>query len=234
MPKKETIRNLFNDIAPGYDRFNHMSSFQADRKWRRKAVLSIVNTNAPLKVLDVATGTADFAIDIARQAAAGSQITGIDLSQGMLDVGKEKVRRLGLDIRLELGDAEHLDFPDCSFDRVSVAFGVRNFENTMLGLKEMHRVLKPQGKLVILELSYPKNPVIRWFYKIYTLKILPKMGQSITGNAGAFQYLPASILKFPLPDKFMPMLEEAGYAQVSHRQFMFGTCRMYCAVKPDK
>lgn len=231
MPQKETIRELFDDIAPGYDRFNHVSSFQADREWRRKAVDSIVDTDTPLQVLDVATGTADFAIDIARRSAAGSHVTGIDLSQGMLDIGKEKVAKEGLDITLEIGDAENLAFPDGTFDRVSVAFGVRNFENLAKGLQEMGRVLKPGGKLVILELSYPRNPVIRWFYKLYALRILPLIGKSITGNEQAFRYLPASILKFPLPDRFIPMLHESGFSSVTHRQFMFGACRMYCAIR---
>lgn len=231
MPQKETIRNLFNDIAPGYDRFNHVSSFQADRKWRRRAVESIADTDAPLLILDVATGTADFAIDIARRAGAGSKVIGIDLSQGMLDIGREKVAKTGLDIVLQPGDAESLEFPDNSFDRVSVAFGVRNFENLEKGLKEMMRVLKPGGKLVILELSYPKNPAIRWFYKIYAFKILPIIGKSLTGNGQAFRYLPDSILKFPLPERFIPMLTKAGFSTAGHRQFLFGTCRMYTSTK---
>lgn len=231
MPQKETIRSLFDDIAPGYDRFNHVSSFQADRKWRRKAVESIADTDKPIAVLDVATGTADFAIDIARRAATGSHITGIDLSQGMLDIGREKVAKTGLDIELMQGDAENLDFPDGSFDRVSVAFGVRNFENLEKGLSEMMRVLKPGGKLVILELSYPENPVIRWFYKLYALRILPLIGKSMTGNGQAFRYLPASIMKFPLPERFIPMLRNVGFTTVTHRQFMFGTCRMYTSTR---
>ena len=215
MPKKEGIRDLFDDIAVKYDRFNHVSSFGADRSWRRKAVREIVDTAQPIQVLDVATGTADFAIAVNRKAAAGSHITGIDLSEGMLEVG----------------DAENLRFKDGTFDRVCVAFGVRNFENLMKGLEEMRRVLKPGGKLVILELSYPKNRLIFSFYKFYSLKILPKIGVGMTGNTGAFTYLPDSILKFPLPDKFIPMLREAGYSTVRARQFLFGVCRMYIAVK---
>ncbi len=231
MPQKETIRNLFDDIAAGYDKFNHVSSFQADRKWRRKAVEAIVDTAKPIRVLDVATGTADFAIDIAGKACKGSEITGIDLSEGMLEVGREKVAKAGLDIILKQGDAENLIFPDGSFDRVSVAFGVRNFENLDKGLREMMRVLKPGGKLIILELSYPNNRVIRWFYKLYALRILPLIGKSITGNEQAFRYLPASILRFPLPESFIPMLKEAGFQAVTHRQFMFGACRMYTSIK---
>ncbi|MCQ2083805.1 MAG: bifunctional demethylmenaquinone methyltransferase/2-methoxy-6-polyprenyl-1,4-benzoquinol methylase UbiE [Bacteroidaceae bacterium] len=231
MPKKETIRNLFDDIASGYDRFNHISSFQADKRWRRKAVNSIVDTDAPLAILDVATGTADFAIDIASRAAKGSRITGIDLSQKMLDIGKEKVLKTYFDIKLKQGDAENLEFQDCSFDRVSVAFGVRNFENLEKGLSEMMRVLKPGGKLVILELSYPEKRFIRRFYELYAFRILPIIGKRLTGNEQAFRYLPESTLKFPLPALFIPMLKQTGFSTVTHRQFMFGTCRMYTATK---
>ncbi len=220
---------MFDDIAGRYDRFNHVSSFGADRSWRRKAVREIVDTKEPIQVLDVATGTADFAIAVNRKAAQGSHITGIDLSQGMLEVGKAKCQ--GLPIDLEVGDAENLRFADGTFDRVCVAFGVRNFENLMKGLREMQRVLKPGGKLIILELSYPKNRLIFSFYKFYSLKILPRIGAGMTGNTGAFTYLPDSILKFPLPDKFMPMLREAGFGTVRARQFMFGVCRLYIACK---
>ena len=229
MPRKEGIRKLFDDIAVKYDRFNHISSFGADRSWRRKAVRAIVNTKQPINVLDVATGTADFVIAVSKKASQGSHLTGIDLSDGMLEVGRNKCQ--GLPINLELGDAENLRFADCTFDRVCVAFGVRNFENLMQGLKEMLRVLKPGGRLVILELSYPKNRFIFSLYKFYSLKILPRIGAGMTGNTGAFTYLPDSILKFPLPDKFIPMLKEAGYSTVSARQFMFGVCRMYIAEK---
>ena len=229
MPKKEGIRELFDDIAVKYDRFNHVSSFGADRSWRRKAVRQIANTKQPIKVLDVATGTADFALAVNRKAAPGSHVTGIDLSQGMLDVGRKKCK--GLPIDLEVGDAENLRFADNTFDRVCVAFGVRNFENLMKGLKEMLRVLKPGGRLVILELSYPKNRFIFSLYKFYSLRILPKIGAGMTGNTGAFTYLPDSILKFPLPEKFIPMLKEAGYSTVKARAFLFGVCRMYCAEK---
>ena len=134
MPKKEGIRELFDDIAVKYDRFNHVSSFGADRSWRRKAVRAIADVREPLNVLDVATGTADFAIAVAKKAAPGSQITGIDLSEGMLEVGRSKCK--GMPISLEVGDAENLRFDDNTFDRVCVAFGVRNFENLMQGLKD--------------------------------------------------------------------------------------------------
>ncbi len=229
MPNKEKISELFNDIAPGYDSFNHRSSFGADRSWRRRAVREIVDTTRPIHVLDVATGTADFAIAITEKAVTGSHVTGIDISEGMLDLGRRKC--YGKPIDLLIAQAEDIPFPDCTFDRVCVAFGVRNFEDRAKGLSEMCRVLKKGGKLVILELSYPKNRIIRAFYKLYSLHILPRIGVRITGNKDAFDYLPESILQFPLPSVFMPMMHEAGLKTVCHKQFMFGVCRMYVGYK---
>ena len=229
MPKKEGIRALFDSIALGYDRFNHLSSLNADKGWRRKAVRQIVNTKQPICVLDVATGTADLAIAVARKAAAGSQVTGIDLSENMLEVGRLKA--VGLPVTLQQGDAEALAFDDSTFDRVSVAFGVRNFENLAQGLREMCRVLKPNGRLVILELSYPDNRFLFWGYKLYALKILPAIGTRLTGNRSAYTYLPDSILKFPKPPVFLPMLREAGFSRARARSLTFGVCRMYVAEK---
>ena len=229
MPKKEGILALFDSIALGYDRFNHLSSLNADKGWRRKAVRQIVNTKQPICVLDVATGTADLAIAVARKAAAGSQVTGVDLSENMLEVGRLKA--VGLPVTLQQGDAEALAFDDSTFDRVSVAFGVRNFENLAQGLREMCRVLKPNGRLVILELSYPDNRFLFWGYKLYALKILPAIGTRLTGNRSADTYLPDSILKFPKPPVFLPMLREAGFSRARARSLTFGVCRMYVAEK---
>ena len=232
MPSKESIRHLFDDIAPGYDRFNHLSTLGIDNSWRRKAVRQIVNTDGPLDVLDVAAGTADFTIAIARKAAAGSHIIGTDISEGMLEVGRTKA--VGLPLELQAADAEALPFADATFDRVSVAFGVRNFENLMQGLCEMRRVLKDDGRLVILELSYPDNRLLFWGYRIYAFRILPLLGKLLTGNKGAYNYLPASILRFPKPDAFIPMLKDAGFASVRHRALTFGVCRMYIASPKDE
>lgn len=229
MPKKEGIRTLFDSIAKGYDRFNHLSSLNADKGWRRKAVRTIVDTREPLAVLDVATGTADLAIAVAKKAAEGSQVIGVDLSEGMLEVGRKKAE--GLPVTLQQGDAEALSFADGTFDRVSVAFGVRNFENLSLGLREMCRVLKPGGRLVILELSYPDNRFLLWCYKLYAFKILPAIGTRLTGNRGAYTYLPDSILKFPKPPVFLPMLREAGFSSAKASSLTFGICRMYVAEK---
>ncbi len=264
MPEKQQIEHLFDDIASSYDKLNHIMSFGIDRSWRRKAVRVIADSAEPLRVLDVATGTGDFAIAIAQKSQKGSEIVGIDLSENMLEVGREKIlkkdgfrliqssdneiesscedgtRAASLSensdqlaprvaIALQQGDVESLGFADGSFDRVSVAFGVRNFEHLERGLSEMHRVLRPGGKLVILELSYPDNPFILWCYKLYALHILPFIGGLISGHKEAYRYLPKSILAFPKADKFVPLLRQAGFRQVAVRKFTFGTCVMYIA-----
>ncbi len=231
MAKKEGIRKLFDNIAPDYDKLNHILSLNIDKGWRKKAVKEIVDTTLPLSVLDVACGTGDFTIEIAQKAAAGSKITGIDLSEGMMKIGREKIKAAGVDATMVQGDCEALPYNDFSFHRISVGFGVRNFEHIDLGLKEMHRVLTPAGKLVVLELSVPSNPVIRWCYKLYFLKILPTIGGWISGDRGAYEYLPASVLRFPAPEKFMAMMKEAGFSTVSHRSLTFGICRMYIGTK---
>lgn len=230
MAKKENIKALFDNIAPDYDKLNHILSLNIDKSWRRKAVREIIDKEGPLKVLDVACGTGDFTIEIARKISEGS-VTGIDLSEGMMSVGREKAAAAGIEAVLEYGDCEALRYEDNTFDRVAVAFGVRNFEHLDLGLKEMWRVLDKDGKLVILELSVPSNPVIRWCYKLYFLNILPAIGGFVSGNKGAYRYLPASVLHFPAPDKFVAMMHEAGFREVRHKAFTFGICRMYVGIK---
>ena len=231
MAKKEKIERLFDNIAPEYDKLNHILSLNIDKGWRQKAVREIVDCPTPLTVLDVACGTGDFAIEIAKKAAKESKITGIDLSEGMMRIGREKIAAAGLNIVLEQGDCEALKYDDNSFDRISVGFGVRYFEHLSKGLEEMHRVLKEGGKLVILELSVPSNAFVRWCYKLYFLKILPTIGGWISGNRGAYEYLPASVLHFPAPDKFIAMLHQAGFAQVQHKALTMGICRMYICKK---
>ncbi len=231
MAKKENIKRLFDNIAPDYDKLNHILSLNIDKGWRKKAVREIVDTNSPLTMLDVACGTGDFTIEIAKKAAQGSVVKGIDLSEGMMQVGRDKIKAADVDATLEYGDCEALAYADDTYDRISVGFGVRNFENLAVGLKEMCRVLKPGGKLVILELSVPSNPIIRWCYKLYFLNILPAIGGMVSGNRGAYEYLPASVLHFPAPNKFIPMLGEAGFSLVKHKAFTFGVCRMYIGIK---
>lgn len=231
MAKKEGVRKLFDNIASDYDKLNHILSLNIDKGWRKKAVRNLVDTQAPLKVLDVACGTADFTIEIAQKVAKGSEVIGVDISEGMMAVGREKIKKAGVSAELYVADCEDLPYADNTFDRISVGFGVRNFEHLELGLSQMCRVLTPGGKLVILELSVPSNAFIRWCYKLYFLKILPAIGGLISGNRGAYEYLPASVLRFPGPEKFIPMLKSAGFAQVDHTPLTLGICRMYVAKK---
>ena len=231
MAKKENIKKLFDNIASDYDKLNHILSLNIDKGWRKKAVKETIDCAEPMRVLDVACGTGDFTIEIARKAAPGSKITGIDLSEGMMKIGREKIASAAVEATLEYGDCEALTYTDNSFDRITVGFGVRNFEHLELGLREMQRVLKKGGKLVILELSIPSNSFIRWCYKLYFLKILPAIGGWVSGNRGAYNYLPASVLHFPAPDKFRAMMREAGFSTVEHKAFTFGICRMYIGKK---
>ena len=231
MAKKEGVRKLFDNIASDYDKLNHILSLNIDKGWRKKAVRNLVDTQEPLKVLDVACGTADFTIEIAQKVGKGSEVIGVDISEGMMAVGREKIKKAGVSAELLVADCEDLPYPDNTFDRISVGFGVRNFEHLELGLSQMCRVLTPGGKLVILELSVPSNAFIRWCYKLYFLKILPAIGGLISGNRGAYEYLPASVLRFPGPEKFIPMLKSAGFAQVDHTPLTLGICRMYVAKK---
>ena len=231
MAKKEGVRKMFDNIAKDYDKLNHVLSLNIDKVWRKKAVCELTDEARPLKVLDVACGTGDFTIEIAKKVAQGSRITGVDISEGMIAVGREKLSKLGIDAVFEVADCEALPYDDKTFDRISVGFGVRNFEHLELGLREMYRVLTPGGKLVILELSVPSNAFIRWCYKLYFLKILPFIGGLVSGNRGAYEYLPASVLRFPAPDKFMEMMKSAGFDIVEHTSLTFGICRMYVGKK---
>lgn len=232
MPKKEKIRALFDNIAPDYDKLNHILSLGVDKLWRKKALKEIVDKTLDLKVLDLACGTCDFSIAIARKLSGGSVIAS-DISEGMLQIGRTKVKPAGLEekISLRVEDAENLSFEDGTFDRVTVAFGVRNFEDLRKGLIEMRRVLKKDGKLVILELSVPQNKVLFALYKFYFTKILPRIGGAVSGNQGAYNYLPASVLAFPMPKEFLQILKDCGYTAVKHQAFTLGLCRMYTAWK---
>jgi len=233
MPQKESIKKLFDDIAPEYDRLNHVMSLDIDKIWRRRAVKKITGGGNALNILDIASGTGDFAIAIAQKAGAGSRITGIDISEGMLAIGREKIAGCGLRdiISLETGDSENIPYAEGTFDRVSVAFGVRNFEHVDKGLSEMFRVLRPKGTVTILELSEPQNSLLKRLYRLYSMNVLPMIGGKFSGNRGAYEYLPASVSKFPGPEKFMEMIREAGFENVRHKAFTLGICRMYTAEK---
>lgn len=231
MAKKEGVQIMFDTIAPDYDKLNHILSLNVDKGWRKKAVRQIIDTDAPLRILDVACGTGDFLIEIAEKANKESLLQGIDISEEMMKIGREKIKKHGFTAKLEQADCEALPFDNDTFDRISVGFGVRNFEHLSLGIKEMCRVLKPNGKLVILELSVPTNPFIRWCYKLYFLKILPAIGGWVSGDKGAYKYLPASVLKFPAPPVFIDIMKEAGFKTVIHKPLTLGICRMYIGFK---
>ena len=234
MPKKEKIQEMFDGIANDYDRLNHIMSLGIDRSWRRRALKEIVREDAVQEILDIACGTGDFSIAIAKTMGPDSHVTGVDISEGMLAVMREKLEAEGLEGRVGCGqgDSEAMSFADASFDRATIAFGIRNFEHREKALKEILRVLKPGGKLVILELSVPSNPVIRWFYKLYFTGILPLIGGRISGDKAAYRYLPASVLNFPGKQEWMATMAACGYAEVRHKAFTLGICRMYVGEKP--
>lgn len=231
MAKKKGVQIMFDSIAHDYDKLNHILSLNIDKGWRKKAVREIIDTDAQLNILDVACGTGDFLIEIASKANKESNLQGIDISEEMMKIGREKIKKHGFSAKLEQADCEALPFDSYSFDRISVGFGVRNFEHLDKGIKEMFRVLKTNGKLVVLELSVPSNPLIRWCYKLYFLKILPTIGGWISGDKSAYNYLPASVLKFPAPPVFINIMKEAGFKTVIHKPLTFGICRMYIGIK---
>ena len=219
---------MFDNIAKDYDSLNHIMSLSIDKIWRRKAIKIIKDAGEAPRVLDVACGTGDFSIAIAKAVKKG-EVIGVDISKEMLEVMHQKVLKNKLEsmISQEMGDGEALRFPEGSFDRVVNAFGIRNFENREKGLQEALRVLKPGGRLVILELSRPQNKIIRWFYDLYFLHILPIIGGKVSGDRAAYAYLPASVKAFPGKKEFTDELRRAGFVNITHRAFTFGICRMY-------
>ena len=232
MPKKERIQEMFDGIAPSYDKLNHVMSLNVDKLWRRHALQEIVD-GTPQQILDVACGTGDSTIAIAAAAGSGSRVTGADISEGMMALVMEKAAHEGVHdrIRLQVADGENLPYEEGTFHRVTCAFGIRNFEHKEKGLQEFYRVLKPGGKAVILELSVPRNKTVRWFYDLYFMHILPWIGGLISGNKAAYEYLPASVHAFPSPQAFCGMMTEAGFTNVRHKAFTLGLCRMYVGEK---
>ncbi len=228
MPKKEKVQQMFDNIAPTYDRLNHLMSMNVDKLWRRHALKEIVD-GTPQRILDVACGTGDSTISIARAAAEGTTVTGADISEGMMALVMEKAEKAGVGDRIDLqvADGENLPYGEGTFDRVTCAFGIRNFEHKEKALQEFLRVLRPGGRAVILELSVPQNKVVRWVYDLYFLHILPWVGGSISGDKAAYKYLPASVHNFPAPKDFCKMMEAAGFRSVRCKTFTLGLCRMY-------
>lgn len=229
--KKRQVEKMFDRIAYRYDFLNHFLSAGIDTGWRKKAIKQLRSLN-PVSVLDVATGTADMAI-LASKMLKADKIVGIDISEGMLEIGKRKVERLGLQHRIELlkGDSETIIFNSNSFDAVTVAFGVRNFQDLELGLSEIKRVLKPGGKLIVLEFTKPKLPVIKHFYNLYLNVVAPWIGRVISKNKNAYQYLNESVQKFPEGNDFVQILNKLGYKNASCKTLSLGISSIYSGEK---
>ncbi|MBL0355794.1 MAG: bifunctional demethylmenaquinone methyltransferase/2-methoxy-6-polyprenyl-1,4-benzoquinol methylase UbiE [Chitinophagaceae bacterium] len=231
MSKKEQVADMFDSIAFRYDFLNRFLSAGIDVRWRKEALKQLKAIN-PKKILDVATGTADVAI-MANSVLKPEQIIGIDISDGMLDLGRKKIAKLGLErlIALQNGDSETINFLDNTFDAVTVAFGVRNFEHLEKGLAEILRVLKPGGKLVVLEFSKPKTPGVKQLYNVYMKVVAPAMGRVFSKNRNAYKYLDESIKKFPEGNNFTQILDSLGYRNTYCKPQSAGICTIYCGEK---
>lgn len=229
--KKEQVAEMFDDIAPRYDFLNRFLSAGIDVRWRKKA-LEELKFLKPQYLLDVATGTADVAIMAAR-ILNPQKIVGIDISTGMLDLGRKKLLKEGLEKQIELqtGDSEAINFPEASFDAVTVAFGVRNFANLEKGLSEIYRVLKPGGKLVVLEFSKPKIIGIQQFYNLYMGIVAPGVGSIFSKNRDAYQYLHDSVQKFPEGNVFTDILNKTGFKENTCKRLSLGICSIYTGIK---
>ncbi len=229
--KKKQVEEMFDKIAFRYDFLNHLLSAGIDVSWRKKAIKQLKELN-PKVVLDVATGTGDVAILTCKMLKT-EKIIGIDISDGMLEIGQKKIMKLRLQNHIELlkGDSETISFEDNTFDAVTVAFGVRNFENLEKGLEEILRVLRPGGKLVILEFSRPALPIIKNFYNFYLNVIAPKVGTIISKNKNAYQYLNDSVQKFPERKIFINILNQLGYRETFYKTLSLGICSIYCGKK---
>ncbi|MCU7695193.1 bifunctional demethylmenaquinone methyltransferase/2-methoxy-6-polyprenyl-1,4-benzoquinol methylase UbiE [Haoranjiania flava] len=225
--KKQQVAEMFDDVASKYDFLNRFLSMGIDQGWRKKAIRRLTSIK-PQSILDVATGTGDFAIMTYKMLTPG-KITGIDISKGMLEVGREKVAKEKLSAHIEMmeGDSENLPFKDNSFDAVTVSFGVRNFQNLEKGIAEMYRILRPGGKLVILEFSRPKNPVFKLLYRIYMQVVTPNVGKMISKSKTAYQYLNDSIMVFPERKDFVTVMDGVGFTGTSYEALTMGICCIY-------
>ena len=230
LSKKDQVKQMFDTISGNYDDLNRVISFGADIKWRKK-VVRMVNEIAPDSVLDIATGTGDLAIQMEQTTA--SRIVGLDISPGMLEVGKKKVAAAGLSGKVEmiLGDSESLPFDENTFDAITVAFGVRNFENLEKGLSEIYRILRKGGRLVILETSVPTKTPYKQGYKLYSKIILPSIGKLFSKDKTAYKYLSESASIFPYGKKFNNILHKIGFINVEDLPQTFGVATIYCASK---
>lgn len=228
--KKEQVAEMFDTISGNYDGLNRVISFGIDVQWRKK-VVALVSNIKPSKILDVATGTGDLAINLAKTEA--SEIIGLDISNGMLEVGKHKIANKKLDqvISMVQGDSENLPFEDNYFDAITVAFGVRNFENLEKGLSEIYRVLKPGGIFVVLETSIPTRTPFKQGYHLYCSKILPLIGKLFSKDKSAYTYLSESAAAFPYGEAFNNILSKIGFIECKDKPQTFGVATIYTATK---
>ncbi|MGV3760970.1 bifunctional demethylmenaquinone methyltransferase/2-methoxy-6-polyprenyl-1,4-benzoquinol methylase UbiE [Parapedobacter sp.] len=229
--KKQQVADMFNNISGTYDFLNHFMSLGIDIVWRKKAIRAL-KASKPQRLLDVATGTGDFALE-AIKILQPRKVIGVDISSGMLDIAREKITKKGLEDRFEvaLADSEHLPFADGSFDAVTVAFGVRNFENLEQGLANIHRVLKPGGKAAVLEFSKPKGFPVKQLYHFYFNHVTPLIGKAFSKDYRAYSYLPESVAQFPDGKQFTDILRHVGFSEAQSRPQTFGICTIYIATK---
>ncbi len=220
------VEKMFDNISGRYDLLNHILSFGIDKRWRKRLVARLDKAER-FSLLDVATGTGDLAIVAALKT--GADITGADISEKMMETGRRKVENRGLSarVRFERAEAESLPYSNSSFDAAMVAFGVRNFSDPEAGLKEIHRVLKPGGKLLVLEFGMPANRLLRAFYRFYFRKLLPLVGRIVSGHDNAYSYLPESVDRFPYEDDFLALLRTAGFGQESFTKLSGGIAMLY-------
>jgi len=228
--KKEQVAEMFNNISKKYDFLNHFLSLGIDIIWRKKAV-KMLRSDKPKLILDIATGTGDFAIEAL--ALNPEKVIGVDISEGMLEMGRKKMKQKGLEDKIELrmGDSEKLLFDDNKFDAIIVSFGVRNFENLEKGLSDMFRVLKEGGKVVILEFSTPKKFPMKQLYNFYFKAILPKIGKLVSKDNAAYTYLPESVGAFPDGENFLSVLKKAGFKETKCKSLTFGISSIYTGLK---
>lgn len=227
MSDQRTITQMFDDISSHYDPLNHLFSFGIDKSWRKR-ISKLVSKHHPIAILDVATGTADLAIRLATDNPQ-AQITGVDLSEKMLAIGKKKVvdRDLSDRIHLNISDATCLPYPDNSFDAVTVAFGVRNFSDLKAGLREMERVCRSSGQVFILEFSHPRNAMMRWAYCCYSKWVIPRLGRLVSKHPTAYQYLPSSAAAFPDGEEFLSHMKAAGLNSLKAKTLSGGIATLY-------
>ena len=237
--KGQAVEAMFDRIAPRYDLLNRLLSFGIDQWWRRRAIAALrkaLHGVPPARLLDVATGTADLAVQAA-ETFGHTEVVGVDIAEEMLRIGRRKVQQRGLAerVRLESGDATALSFEDAVFDGALVAFGVRNFEDLDAGLGEMRRILRPGGALVVLEFSRPRTPLFKQLYAFYSRYVLPRIGQLISGDTEAYRYLPASVAAFPDGPAFLRRMRHVGFRDLRWRPlFPFGIASLYVGVAEER